>query len=115
MRQLSKGNKLNTEKVKPVSAGQSKEEFNRKIKEPEYVKDLRERCVKAYIVAEKNRTACDDTIRNEYETKTILFGYIAVNNFTLTWFLIENSFSFFQIPNFSFLDAPFLWLLSFSL
>lgn len=82
MRQLSKLNKHNTEKVKPVSEGQSQEEFNQKVKEPEYVKDLRCRCVKAYIVAEKNRTACDDTIRYEFETKTILFGYIAVNNLT---------------------------------
>jgi hypothetical protein len=68
-----------TDKVQPVvEEQQANEEFSKNKMDPSYVNGLRQRCVRAYLTAEKNRAACDDTIKNEYETKTLLFGYIMV-------------------------------------
>ena len=69
-------NKHEIKQIKPI-AETSREDSNEldfEIKR----KTLNEKCVKAYVVSQRNKTSSEDTLTIEYIDKVILYGYIVV-------------------------------------
>ncbi len=72
-------NRRTRDVVSPVDLSPSKlsEKFIGKTPEI-YRAALNEKCVKAYVTSEKNKTSSENTIADEYVTKVLLFGYLVL-------------------------------------
>lgn len=78
------GNKLSRDdKVGVESTGNVDDDFYKKTKEDSYVQKLRTKVVQAYIMANYDKIASEDTIMAEFNEKILLFGYILVEYFLL--------------------------------
>ena len=66
-------NKHETKQIKPIIEEKSIEldiEIARKT--------LNQKCVRAYVISQRNKTSSEDTLTIEYIDKVILYGYIVV-------------------------------------